>query len=68
MAKNPPITNGVQIPAEATQGASLNDAPPAEQRQAPTKVKLADGPSRGERGEYLPAAYPIRPGIVRVDR
>lgn len=34
----------------------------------PPGIKLFDGPQRGKQQEFKPAAYPIAPGVVRIDR
>lgn len=56
------------VPAEANSKATLNESVAPEARMTPSAPKLSDGPSLGERGEYRPASYVTRPGIIRIDR
>lgn len=56
------------VPAEAKMEGRLNEGPPPEQREVVTPKKLDSGPKRGDKGEFMPAAYLTKSGSTRQDR
>lgn len=49
-------------------GESQNESTPAEQRKPGSNAPKTNGPRKGKNGEFLPAQYPKRNGLVRIDR
>ncbi len=56
------------VPEEANKQGTLNETLPPDQRNRPAPAELAEGPKRGDKGEFLPAAYKTKNGAVREDR
>jgi hypothetical protein len=56
------------IPDEAKSEGSLNETLAKSKRNPPTPRKLDEGPKRGDKGQFEPAAYKTNSGNTRVDR
>jgi hypothetical protein len=65
-------TNGVNLPVTQPLGNGAsgdNEGPSQSERVVPAVSQLNDGPVvNPETGAYMPAAYQVLPGIVRIDR
>jgi hypothetical protein len=57
-----------EVPEGATSGGAKNNEVDETVRNGATGAEVTDGPKMGDRGQYLPAAYPLGGGTTRIDR
>lgn len=68
MPKGTQLPPGLEPGKVMVQGGDENESTPREQRHPSTPAPVVEGPRRGKKDCYLPATYPVAPGITRTDR